>query len=419
MIRYSFIAVLLCLQFTMDAQKLNVAIYPYLPRGDQFKQVLSQAWSAQYPGVQLDFVNWDCYSSPSPPDSLHVFVFDGIYYNYYYSQGYMMQLQPNQISSWNEFMPFARQGVTINNDIYALPYLGCSNVYFYRKGDQELDKNLGLNEFYSTIGNCSDTSSLWPNPGQGMLINLAGGTTDACLYANSEMNNMVPYSYTPPTPPASSLDQASLSAVQQYTLMAGYKQAGDGNDDQKIDHFQNGTGRTYIGITENSSSFRPSFLDSVTFRAMPFSPNYNDTIGVYVDMAAINSQTPSNLQYYAQAMVNMMTSYEVMLNSMIPTASAPNPQFLIPARSDVLFRLSNDYPYYLNISRLLFNHIPYAFRIGSNSWTWLTTNKNGIRTQILHPPTYQKYLERYLSLPRPLEKGKGGRIGQSLYYDNN
>src|SRR5215203_2651759 len=57
---------------------LNVALYPYVPRLDQFKTVISAAWAQQMPNVTLNYVDWDVYSQ-DPPKDLDVFVFDGIF----------------------------------------------------------------------------------------------------------------------------------------------------------------------------------------------------------------------------------------------------------------------------------------------------------------------------------------------------
>jgi thiamine pyridinylase len=37
-------------------QTLNVALYPYVPRIDQFKAAITAAWSKKHPGVQLNFL---------------------------------------------------------------------------------------------------------------------------------------------------------------------------------------------------------------------------------------------------------------------------------------------------------------------------------------------------------------------------
>ncbi len=111
-------------------RKINVAIYPYLPRPQQFKDVLLSAWNNLGTGVPINFVDWDCYES-DPPDSLDVFVFDGMYYKYFIANNYLKQIPISSVNDWMGFMNYAWSAVrTSGTTVSALPYLGCKQCIF-------------------------------------------------------------------------------------------------------------------------------------------------------------------------------------------------------------------------------------------------------------------------------------------------
>ena len=118
---------------------------------------------------------------------------------------------------------------------------------------------------------------------------------------------------------------------------------------------------------------------------MPFVDNLPATQNFYVDIAGVNSKTPSELKPYAVMLANLMTSYAVMYNSMIPWGGNPNPQFLIPARSNLLVDLIAVHPLYADILKLIVNHKPFPFEFGVNSRSWLAANKSQIRAILLSP----------------------------------
>lgn len=377
---------------------LNVAIYPYLPRTEQFKNILTQAWNSLRTGVQLNFVNYDCYLS-DPPDSLDVFVFDGIYYKYFIAQNY---LKPIPISSVNDrmgFMNFAWDAVWINSTaVYALPYLGCSNVYFYRKSDPAFDtlsKN-GLDAFYALMGNSPSPTVPQPPLRQGLLMDLSGSTTDACLYLMAQMNLNNNYSKNPYLPPANQLDANVLKHLRLFTKMAGIAQA-TYNDtiNQRINWFATGYGRSLVGITENLCSFPQNYLDSVEFRLLPTADTYLPiTEEFFVDMAAMNSKVSSDKYPYALMLINLMTSHDVMYYSMVARSPNENPQFLIPARGKVLADLMDVHPLYINMASMLLNYYSQPFLIGQTSRTWLNQTKSAIKQAMLSGTTNQQLKDK-------------------------
>lgn len=390
--------------------KINVAIYPYLPRTQQFKDVLATAWNNLGTGVPLNFVNYDCYSS-DPPDSLDVFVFDGIYYKYFISRNYLKQIPISSVNDWTGFMNFAWNAVwTSPTTVSAVPYLGCSNIYFYRKSDTRLSGLFanGLDSFYAVMGNSPTPQNPQPPPRQGLVMDLSGSTTDASLYLMSQMNLYNNYSQNPYLPPANQLDNNVLNHLRQYTKMAGLAQASYiDTTDQRINWFTQGYGRSLVGITENLCSFPPAYLDSVRFRILPTADTWLPiTEEFFVDMAAINSKVSTDKYPYALRLVNLMTSYAVMYASMIPQTPGQNPQFLIPARGRVLADLMDIHPLYVNMASMLLNYYAQPFIIGQLSRPWLANTKGAIKNAILSSSNSANRLLK----AKVNEKERGGRF---------
>ena len=79
---------------------LTVALYPYVPRVDQFQQAITDAWAAVQPGVPLTFVptdDWDGGYHDDPDPAWDVFVFDGMYLEYFRAEGFLEAMAPSEI----------------------------------------------------------------------------------------------------------------------------------------------------------------------------------------------------------------------------------------------------------------------------------------------------------------------------------
>ena len=168
------------LEITDYSGELTVALYPYVPRSDQFKTVLENSWSAVYPNITLKFVDWDCYSA-DPPDDLDVFVFDAIYFDAFLTSGYLSKLAPEEINNIDDFLDYAIDGCKAGDNYYAIPQLGCGSALFYKKNDTSLSEAKTLNEVVTALGECTYDGEV-PPENVGLMVDLSGGTTCACLY---------------------------------------------------------------------------------------------------------------------------------------------------------------------------------------------------------------------------------------------
>jgi thiamine pyridinylase len=363
-------------------EPLNIALYPYVPRPDQFQRVLSNAWNKLHPNVALNYVSWDCYSV-DPPDNLDVFVFDGIFLDYFVTKGYLASFAPRDIEGFDDFLDYAVRDSKVNNTYYGIPQLGCGNLLFYRDGDKALAQAKTLDQVSHAIGRCTD-SSIPPPQGKNLLVDLSGGTTDSCLYLETEQDVTNRYTPDPPLPPADHLDNRAVSNLQSLVIQGCKEQVGysSTNQYQRAAWFGAGLGRAAIGFTESMSAMGDA-RKTVDFKLMPLA-NQTEVHLFYIDLTGINSKVADpTRKSLALALANLVSSSNVLVASFGPTEEYNYPQYLMPVRKSVFAALRQNDPIYQRMFDLVSKSNPHMFRIGPNSRQWLSANKSAIRQKIL------------------------------------
>ena len=367
------------------AETLNIALYPYVPRLDQFQRVVSSAWNKDHPTVALNYVSWDCYSA-DPPDNVDVFVFDGIFLDYFVSKGYLAPLPQRDIEGFDDFLDYAVRDSKVNNTYYGIPQLGCGNLLFYRHGDEALAQAKTLDQVSHAIGRCTDPS-IPPTQGKNLLVDLSGGTTDACLYLETEQDVQNRYTPDPPLPPADHLDNRAVSNLQSLVIQGCTEQVGysSTNQYQRAEWFGAGLGRAAIGFTESMSAMGDA-RKTVDFKLMPLA-NETAVHLFYIDLTGVNSKVVDpTRKSLALALANLVASSNVLAASFGPTEGYDYPQYLMPVRKSVFAGLRQIDPIYQRMFELVSKSNPHMFRIGPNSKPWLSANKSGIRQKILSVP---------------------------------
>jgi len=361
---------------------LNIALYPYVPRLDQFKQVISRAWEQQSPGVPINYVDWDCYSQ-DPPNNLDVFVFDGIFLDYYVSKGFLSPLRPNEIENAGDFLPYALNDSKINNINYAIPQIGCGDILFYRQGDPELARANTLSAINRVIGQCSDDSLKSPQ-NKTLLVDLSGGTTDACLYLETVQDINGRYDPNPPLPSPANLNGKAIGNLHALVNMGcvAPTACSTGVPYQGAVWFGSGKGRATIGFTESLSAMGDA-RQTTDFKLMPLADR-NDVHLFYVDLVGINaSVTDPARRELTIKLANLIASSSVVTASFGPGQTANYPQYLMPVRKSVFEALEKNDRLYRQMYGLVKDNNPHMFRIGPASTTWLKTIKGSIRQRIL------------------------------------
>jgi thiamine pyridinylase len=363
--------------------ELNVGLYPYVPQPQWFVAAVNQFWLSRHPDVGLNFVLYDCYTA-DPPPTLDVFAFDAIFGRYFASKDY---LRPFPLMDTSDFFPWALSGLSVNSEwVWAAPYLGCMNILIYRKEDPDLaSADLTVRQLEQILGDSSNEHARPPH-GQGLLIDLTGATTDACMYLQAVMENIGEFPLDPPLPPCpSGLDSTAVEDLRTLVRIAGQKQASyqDTTGYQRLNWWLDGYGRAYVGLTESFYFFGPDVIDQYAFRPFPLASAPVSTIPLYTDAVAVNSTVSSDKRDLAIELATLVASPEVVSYAIWEVFPKANPQYLIPARRSVLDGMAKGWPVYQSIQTTLFTYGTAGFRMGEMSRSWLSENKGCIRAQLL------------------------------------
>ena len=368
--------------------KLTVALYPYVPRRDQFQAAITAAWNAKHPKITLVFEDHNFYDE-DPPTSVDVFVFDAILLDYFQAQGFLAPIQDREVEDLPDFLSYAIKGSRIGQKLYGIPQLGCSDLLFFRKGDEELAKATTLSALVRAVGEDTYTGNQ-PPPGKGLLVDLSSKTGDACFYVEALENIFGLYTSTPPLPPqANSIDPWAIQNVHTLLRMASKEDATYSSDAQPYQRgtwFGQGLGRALVGFPETMSAMGDAGRSSVQFKFLPLSDRTGASL-FYVDIVGINSSTVRNhKRALALELANMMASKKVMLQSIGPSGNVTYPQYLMPVRASVFRDLSRQFPLYRRMHGLVSSATPHLFRLGPTSRKWLTDMKKTIQEEIMQPP---------------------------------
>jgi len=374
-------------QPTPGAPALRVAVYKYVPRLDQFQTAIRAAWRAIEPGVPLEFVDWNCYSSDPMPD-LDVFVFDAIFLDYFQRKGFLAPIEDREVDESSDILPYGLDGSRIGGTLFGIPQLACASVLFYRSGDTALEAADSLADVSKVIGESTYAGTM-PPPGKGLMVDLSGSTTDSCLYLDALEDIYGKYTPDPPLPPdPTKVDPWAIQNLWSLQRMASAEHVvhEDNPPYQRAIWFGQGLGRALIGFTEAMSAMGDEGRHTVAFKLMPLSDR-NGVSLFYADIIGVNAATVRDgKRALAVKLANMMASTEVIVQCIGPTTGSPCPQYLMPVRKTVFARMRRDFPLYGQMFEFVIRSDPRLFRLGVNSRPWLTAMKSRIKEQILSLP---------------------------------
>ena len=367
-----------------STQKLQVALYPYVPRPGQFEEVLKQQWNAMDTGWELDLVSWDCYGN-DPHDSLDVFVYDGIFHAYFIDQGYLLPIHAYEIDQLNDFEAYALEGckrIPTDTMYYGLPQIGCTNIFYHHKDDAALASANSLDEILAVLGKAS-YDTVPPPSGAGLLMDMSGSTTNACLYLEASMDFNETYSWDPKLPASDSLQEAVVRNLIHLIRMGGARQVTYSADTayQRARWYNKGMGRALVGFTEAMSQM-PDILNDLSLKVMPLSDDAGYNL-FYTDIVGINRKVSDEKKKAAIKLANLLASSNYIIQAFGTNDTLPNPQYLMPVRQSVFEALGAQWPMYRKMDSIVTYSDPKPFRIGPDSREWLNKNKSAIREKII------------------------------------
>jgi thiamine pyridinylase len=355
---------------------LNVGLYPFVPRPQQFQDAIGAAWAQAQPGVALNFVEWGG-GYDADPAGMDVFVFDAVFLDYFRVKGYLAKLSQAEVQGQQDYLPYAIQGVAYQDGYSAIPMLGCANILFYRQGDAAIANATTLSALEQAVGQCSYTSQVPPDA-RGLLLDMAGGTTNACLYV--DVAESISGQWPPTLPPSPvDLDPTAVKRMQSLLATASYYNATEDPPNGAYGRsawFSQGNGRIVMGFTESMSAMNAEARSTVQFKVFPLGDDPTARPLFYSDVIAISSATPN--RGLAVELANLMASTNVMVASMQATGGQPA-QYLMPTRASVFQALSQGDPIYGRMQAMVSSSNPILFNVGPNARDWINGMKNPIK----------------------------------------
>lgn len=347
--------------------------------------MIEAAWQRAQPGVPLTILppeRWDGGYSNDPPEGVDVYVFDAIFFNYFAAQGWLLPLQASEIDDIDDFVSYAIGGVRTGDAYYAIPMLGCTNILFYWDSDAQLDEAGTLDDIYEAVGGCPYTSQIPPDP-RGLMVDMAGGTTNACLYIDATASTTGVFPVPQPWS-RQEVNPDAMSHLREMLTMASYF---NGTEDpgapyQRARWFSDGHGRAVVGFTESMSAMSPAALARLAFKVMPLSDRdsrplfYSDVIGIHPNAAKQGKRA------LAVQLANLLASAQIMTASLGPDQSG-GPQYLMPTRHAVFDALAKPYPIYGKMHQLVNDADPLLFTLDAQARTWLNTMKGTLQSMVV------------------------------------
>ena len=428
-LQYLTVVILLALAANTWATTLKVGLYPWVPRVDQFKQVLEEKWAALDNGIELEVITdpsiWDG-GYNTDPTGLDVFVFDALYLNKYRAADLLTSLTAADINpnGLDDFVPYAIDGVK-NSDgstYAAIPLLGCTNVLFYKNG-LGIENADTFNEVKDIVKTCKFTGIVpGQSPHNGMMLDIAGKTTNATYYVAAQyaMNGTYPF----PTP--ASINSDVTDRLRTLMTMSSYENSTADSlaSYQRGTWFGQGFGNSFVGFTESMWGIAKgngnSLPDNFGFKPLPLWNSGETTDPIfYADVIGVN--TASSDVANAKKLAALMASKDVVVASSTGVGQADGvPQYLLLTLKSAFDELATTYPVYSNMKTMASNANIKMFTLSDSLYEWFNSNKTTIRTDIRtgYSCGCDKGTDTYLtsanasSVCTPLCESQGGWNGQ-------
>jgi thiamine pyridinylase len=365
------------------AETLTVALYPYVPRIQQFQTAIQQAWQQVQPNVQLNFINdlnvWDGGYDKDPPAQADVYVFDAMFFEQFRANNFLVSMAPNEIVNAADFLSYASDAVTVNGTYYAIPQLGCANILFYNSNDAPVANATTLGQLQTALNQCTFTSEIPPDR-RGLMLDMAGKTTNATLYLDVAHSVNGTYPLPQPAQPNASYvaDQKTMLNISSFWNIISQNP----NAYVRGVWYSEGYGRAFMGFTETMSAMTSTALSTIQFKVMPLSNTTGNRPLFYVDAVGVNTTSVQRgTRDLAVQLANVIASTDTIVSSFQAQQPNTNPQYLMSVRNSVFQQLGQQYPIYQRMYQLAQSSNPLAFKLDQNARSWVAATGPTIRTE--------------------------------------
>ena len=373
------------------SSRLNVALYPDVPRLDQFKEIIETEWAKVAPGSSIVWQDWDGGYSDDPKSTFDVYVFDAAFMDYFYAKGYLQLLSPNLLEDPDDILDYARKGVMHNTQIYGFPYMGCTSVLFYHSNDKALAAAETLTDLTTTLGECTFYTQQ-PPANIGLMPDFSNRSANAGYYVQSL--EMAMDTFPVPLPfKETDIDPATITRLRQVINSSSFQSAlyEAPQSYQRARWFGAGKGRAYVDYTESLSVIDPAQYDNISLKIMPWADNkagikkplfYSDVVGIHP--ATKTRGTTETAIKFAQ----FISSAEI-IGKCIGPYKGKGPQYLMPVRHKNFKWLAAEYIMYSKIYDMVKANNPVMLNLGERAREWFTVMEEPMtRLTIADPICY-------------------------------
>ena len=327
---------------------LNVTLYKVLPDYESFEKTVTECWNEKHPEVELNFVDWDCYSG-SVPDDLDVFVIDTTSLDAFVEKGYLLALSEEDIEDYDDLIPSFMEGCRVNGEIYVVPQLLCTDLLYTRKGDDVLENVKNIDELYAALGD------------SGLLLDKDSTIIQVAMYLQALTDGTQLYTVHYPPITEETLLPEAVESLRKISEMHQTDPEGVPEDSgwyYYARRFAEGMGRAYIGYSESMDIMGES-ASEMDFRL--FSMTEDKDIPVfYVDAAAINAKISDEKKPLALEFLNMITGKDFLTRV---SENGGDPRYLLVTRYGIYDALAPDYPIYAELKKAASVPDAFVFRI--------------------------------------------------------
>jgi thiamine pyridinylase len=303
-----------------------------------------------------------------------------MYFEQFRANGLLVAMAPSEIQNADDFLPYARNAVVVDGNYYAVPQLGCANILFYNVNDTALATATTLTQVQSALHQCTYTSEIPPDR-RGLMLDMAGSTTNATLYLDIAHSANGRYPLPQPTAP----DPSYIAGEKTMLALSSYWDVTSPNPDAYVrgDWYSHGYGRAIVGFTETMSAMSAPALATIGFKVMPLSDTTSNPPLFYVDAVGVNTSAVSRgKRDLAVQLANIIAATDTMVASIRAPQPDKNPQYLMSVRTSVFQRLAQDYPIYGRMFQLAQSSKPVAFKLDKDARAWALAKGDIIRTKV-------------------------------------
>lgn len=345
-----------------EGQSLSVAVYPYIPDMQLFREILTRQWEVLEPDVALNFVEWDCYEQPDPAQ-IDIIMYDAMFASYLAEGGFIQPIEEDAIVDKDGILAFAVEGARHEDRIYGIPYLVCSDFLIYHADDEEMAAVENMKQLCEVV-----SARKQKDPGDGLVVNYYSHYPYFYLDALIDFSGTYSvYENAPVTVPPDPTVRERLQLIKES--LPNCDEDSILRDSKRAALFDDGQCSVYYGYSEDMSR-----MDDLEGSVMVNTISFSDTENIqlfYADIASMGAHVTDPVhREQCIKLLNLLGSEAFQQELCFGTEDV---QYMLPARKCVYDTARAQYPIYGRLQELALSENNRIFRFGKDVHTYLGT----------------------------------------------